>query len=247
MGRCLDRIVLTVLTALALYLFFIGATEKILPSLALTFAAMLLLKKLAGRIPADTAAKRRKRAQAVLEQLALSEPPSAKAALGSLLDTAYPEKPADMPLEYVLRHPSAKTTAADIAEIYSRRRGTPSVAVVSLPPADVQAFALASRLQNPEIALVDGNMLAGIIAKHPDLIPSDDSILKKHVQESRFVRMGRAASNARSGKCALTGGSMCLLFLITGAPVYLIGGLILIYIACISLRKKRMPVNLFLL
>ena len=248
MGRFIDRLTVTAAAAFLLYMLFISATGKILPALIMTFAAMVLLKKLISRMPSEPFAQKRrarKTAESIIEQLSLTDHSAARAALEKLIVHSYPDIPDGISYEYVLSHPSAMLSPAALIDIWHEHKSKERLLVISLPAAGAEVFSLASRLQAPEITLIDGRMLAGLIAVHPGIIEPDTTYIKAYIPARRHIRLMRAASRAKAGKCALTGIFMLILFMLSGSAPYLIGSMLLLFIAGLSLKKQRMPKTLF--
>ena len=236
MGRSIDRIIITTVTAAILYLVFAGLTGSILSAVMMTFAVMVIIRKLYSRIPPRPFSQKRRalrEAETTLEQLALTDEASAREFLCSLGMST------NIRTEYVLRHPVATLTAADIASIWQKNHGIEKITVISLPYADLNAISLASRLKSPEIMITDGRALAHIIAAGNTIITPDSTYIKEYIPERRHVRMLRAASKARTGKCTLTGLFMATIYFITGVSPYLFGSLILLFIAGISFKHRH--------
>ncbi|MBQ4090158.1 MAG: hypothetical protein IJC56_09835 [Clostridia bacterium] len=248
MGRAIDRVIFFAAAVFILYLLFISATGSIFAALIMTFTAMVLLKKLISRVPREHfSQKRRARmsAESIIEQLSLADHSDARAALNRLIAHSFPDAPDGIAYEYILSHPSAALSPAEIISIWQGHKCEQRLLIISLPAAGADVFSLASRLQSPEITLLDGRMLARLIAEHPGAIEPDATYIKAYTPARRHIRLARAASRAKAGKCALTGAFMLILFMISGAAPYLIGSMLLLFIAGLSLRKQRMPKTLF--
>ena len=248
MGRGIDRLAATVLAAFAIYLFFLNASGRILPALIATFIAMALMRRLLAHIPTDIVGRKRRAlrsAEDTLEQLALADPEAARDFLNSIVRSAYNDMPDGAAAHHILRHPSSALTADDIISIWRRHPDAAHVLAISLPKADETALSLASRLRSPEIAVIDRAALARIIASADAKFKSDSTYIKEYIPERRRVRILRAASRARAGKCALTGALMLALYLLTGTIPYIIGSLVLLFIAGVSAKHRRAPAGLF--
>jgi len=228
MGHRIDKAVIIIAAALIMYSFFYSAAGSIPAAMLLTFISMCLLKKILPTLPKNTSKKRMRFANAALEQLSLMNTSSAEKILRSL-----PELSAKNFL-FLQFHPSRKTTADDIAAASRALSEIHNTTIVTLSTADRNARSLASKLT---INLIDGPTLAHILSKHPELIPQP-SIIPETPAATRLQRIFAAAQNASSGKCALTGAFMCLLFFTSGAAVYLTGGCLLIFIAAVSFRSR---------
>lgn len=247
MGRNIDKAAIIFLTTFVLYLFFIGRVNSIAAALSMTFASMVILRKPLGYIPRKTFGRKRytaQKARNTLEQLSLSANDSTQELLRSITARAYP-LPDGISFEYILRHPSYTLTADDIAAIWKKNCDASHVVVIALPNADIHAVSLASRLKSPEIAIVDGSMLSELIVSDGTIIEPDSTYIKGLIPERRSVRIFRAASRAHTGKCTLTGIIMFAIYLITCATPYLLGSMVLLFIAGISIKRSHMPQNLF--
>ena len=246
MGRGIDRLALLSLLAGALYLFFMGAMGSIPLAAASAFFAMALIKKLSGKLPADKLGRRRRArsaAKAELEQLALSDLRDATERISRAVEHAYPGQLENAALALALRHPSGgKFTAADVGEMWKRHRSKKRLVIVSLSRADNGAFTLAARLNAPETRLIDGSQLISLLAACPQENVSAEESLKP---TRRMALVARAACRARVGKCAFAGALMFLIFYATGRGVYLMGSLILMFIAGAGIRSRMRPRELF--
>ena len=235
MGRIIDRSVISIAAVFILYAVFLGATDSIPAAAILSFIAMCLLKKLSGIIPHENTARHRlHEAYAIIEQLSLTDAETAVSRLTQLINATHPGT--NESLRFILRHPSQKTTAEDIAQIYRSLPRCPSFHITSLANADRQAHDLAAKLQNPRIILTDGGKLASLIAKNPDIIPYDPVFFIQPKAAKLIDRLFTAVSHAKYGKCALTGIFMAMLFFISGTSAYLIGSCVLFFISAIAFR-----------
>lgn len=237
MGRKIDRAVISIAAAFALYAVFVGATGSIFAAVIMTFISMCLMRKLLGRFSGrDPASARLRSARAVIERLSFSH--DAEELLEKFLRDAYPEITGGMQLHFIIRHPSQRVTAEDIACICRTLHDCPAVCIAAIPPADAAAHALAARLRGPEIKLIDGEKLSSMMAARPDMVPHADVHFTEAPNGGRAHRVMEAASRAKWSKCALTGAFMCLLYFPTGAVSYLIGGCVLLFIAASAFRCR---------
>lgn len=249
MGRGIDRLALLSLLAGALYLFFMGAMGSIPLAAASAFFAMALIKKLSEKLPADKLGRRRRArsaAKAELEQLALSDLRDATERISRAVEHAYPGQLENSALALALRHPSGgKFTAADVGDLWKRNRGEKRLVIVSLARADNGAFTLAARLNAPETRLIDGSQLISLLAACPQENVAAEESLKPTRRMGRMALVARAACRARVGKCAFAGALMFLIFYATGRGVYLMGSMILMFIAGAGIRSRTRPRELF--
>lgn len=245
LGKRVDRFVLLTLLSGALYLFFMSALHSIPLAAASAFAALALLKKLKPRIPESPRARRREARRAAekkLEQLALDDPEDAERRVRQIVERAYPHELAEVPMELLLRHPAGRPVSTDeLIGFWKRHRGADKLLVIALPAADNRTQETVSRLSGPQIRLLDGKQLTALIMRQPPKPPQTVAAEKTHTARRLF----QAACRARTGKCALSGGGLCLLFFVTGVPTHLVSGLLLLLIACFSLGNARAPKRLF--
>ena len=248
MSRIIDRIVVTSLLAGALYMFFMGALHSIPLAAASAFIAMACLKKLASRFP-NMRINQKKRARDAarheLEKLALDPSDLARQRAIDQIREAYPDEAGDIDFIFIQRYPSGMPLSVDdvLAE-WKRDRGNAKAVIITPVKATEQAFTLAASLDEPKIRLIDGPRLQSIIAAHftGEIEPSK---LSKRGVSRVFNAIMRAAKRAHVGKLAISGAMLTLLFMLTGATVYLATALILFFIAGISLKRRVHPRALF--
>lgn len=249
MGRGIDRLALLSLLAGSLYLFFAGAMGSVPLAAASAFFAMALIKKLSERLPTGRHGRGRRgeaAARAEIERLALSEPREAEERILRAVNSAYPGQMENATLAAALRHPSGgKFTAADLCAHWIGNRQAARLVIVSLAAADAGAFALAARLKEPEIRLIDGVQLISLLAACPEENGSAAGSIAPPRRMGRMALVARAACRARVGKCALTGAVMFLVFMATGRTAYLAGTLILLFIAGVGAHGRARPGKLF--
>lgn len=233
-GVRIDRLVLLSLLAGTLYLFFVGAFHSVPLAAASAFLALALLRKIAGRFPTlrrGTPASRR------LEALSLMPRQEAEKAVERALDRAYPGQRGDACLALILRHPAAgKLTPEDVAEAW-RSRSAPRVLLVFPGQAGPGALKLAEKL--PGMQLIDGEQLSQLLSAE------DVAALPERRRRPFPGKALEAACRMQAKKTALTGGLMCLIYLVTGVFFNLAAGLLLLLLAGIAARQKRRPRLLF--
>ena len=244
MGRRIDRFVLTTLLAGALYIFFTNAFRSIPVAAAAAFVSMAILKKLSSKLPRERFGRKRRDladAHAECESLSLGQKEDAEIRIREILLKAYGKLPDGTQLRIILRHPAGtKLSADDIAEIYRELRGCSKALIVSTANADTGAYTLAEKLEEPKLRLIDGAQLAKLIAVH-DPRPS----ASKPAKRKSFSAFKAAAAKVKTGKCVGTAVMMLILFSLNGALAYLIGALIMLFLAGVSIKKRRIPEELF--
>ena len=248
MGRGIDRIMLLSLLAGALYIFFIGAMGSIPLSAAAAFIALALLKKLTERLPKGKRPLKRKseaEARAELEKFALTGDSDARDRLTASLERAYPGELESAELEYLPGHYNGtKLTTAEICALWKRHAGKQRLVIATPSRAEESAFRLAERLTAHEVRVIDHGQLVSILAAYP-AERADMTYLKPPKRVGHLTAAARAACKARAGKCLMTGAVMAAIYFITGTFVYLLGSLLLIFIAGVSFRERSKPLKLF--
>ena len=246
MGRSIDRIVLVSLLAGALYVFFLNAMGNIPLAAASAFIAMAILKKLSSRIPTERIGRKRRQlsdARTENENLSLADHAAAGKRIQEILISAYGSSIDDTAIYPMLRHPAGgKLTADDICAAWRKLAKYEKAVIVSTAAADESAFRIAERLHDPKIRLIDSQQLIRLIARHSSRCTEPAF---RPERQSRTAAIIRAAGKAKAGKCVTTAIAMLLIFKVTGTTVYLIGALILLFIAGVSIRKRRLPCELF--
>ncbi len=246
MGRSIDRIVLISLLAGALYVFFLNAMGNIPLAAASAFIAMAILKKLSSRIPTERIGRKRRRladARTETENLSLSDAREAGERIYEILTAAYGDKLDGAAIYPLLRHPAGKKLSADdICEAWRTLSAYDKAIIVSTAAADESAFRIAEKLDRPKVCLIDSELLIQLTARH---YPKPSEPAFRPARSSRYAAVIRAAGKAKSGKCAVTALAMLLIFRITGTAVYLIGALMLLFVAGVSIRKRQVPGELF--
>ena len=245
LGKRIDRLTLLGLMTGALYLFFMSAMKSIPLAAASTFVSLTLLKKLARRIPESPRKRRQEAARGAkrrLEQLALDDPEESLCQLRQIIERAYPGEPEGIPMEALLRHPSGRPVSADeLIPLWKSHRGEEKLLVVTLSPAENRAKETVCRLSAPKTRLLDGKQLTALLMKQPPEPQKAEAAEKS----SAAKRLFHAACHAGTGKCALSGGGLFLLYFVTGSLTHLVSALLLLLIACFSLGNSRTPKRLF--
>ena len=244
MGRRIDRFVLTALLAGALYVFFTNAFQSIPVASAAAFISMAILKKLSSKLPRERIGRKRRNlagAQAECEALSLGKRDDSEMRIREILRKAYGEIPGGTQIWVILRHPAGrKISADDIAEIYRGLHDCSKAVIVSTANADNTAFSMAEKLEKPKLRLIDGEQLAKLIALHdPHPSPSKPS------KRKRFSAFKTAAGKVKTGKCFTAAVMMFTLYCLNGALAYLIGALVMLFLAGVSIKKRRVPEELF--
>jgi len=246
MGLRIDKFVLTVLLAAALYVFFIGATGSIPLAAASAFLAMAILKKLSEKLPTDRIGRNRRTAASAkseLEELSLSSHDTALHRITTILRHAYGSSLDGIELRLILRHPSTQITTDDIRRIWRSLNGRDRAVIAATAVCSDSVHDFASRLRNPRIELIGSDQLVRLIAASG---PAPCGLLSgRNGTPKRLAAAVRAAGRAKAGKCAVTAMLMFAIFWMTGVAAYLIGSLLLIFICGMSLRKRRIPHELF--
>ena len=247
MGFRIDRFALTVLLAGALYIFFISAMGSIPIAAAAAFLSMAILRKLSEKLPTDRIGRKRrniKKAKAEMEELSLTSRSSVEKRIHEVLRSTYGDNLGGTIIYTFLRHPvCGRLTGDDVCRIWRDHKGDDRLLIVSTAKADPAAVQLAHRLSDPEIALIDGEQLVQLIAKCK---PSPSGAFTRPMRRTgRLNAAARAAGRTNPVKCSMTAITMFILFWFTGTVVYLIGALMLAFIAGVSIRKKRAPRELF--
>ena len=136
-----------------------------------------------------------------------------------------------------MRHPAAgKLTPEDVAEAW-RSRTAPRVLLVFPGHASPGALKLAESL--PEVRLIDGDQLSQLLSAE------DVAALPERRRRPFPGKALEAVCRMQAKKTALTGGLMCLIYLVTGVFFNLAAGLLLLLLAGIAARQKRRPRLLF--
>lgn len=247
MGHFIDRAALRVISAGTAYLFFMGAFGSIPIAAAAAFISLALIKKLTSRIPSGYIGRRRRRlarARSEVEALSLGDTEASAARIHNILSATYSGQLDGAAVYPILRHPSGrKLSADDIADAWRALHEYERAVIVSTAQADTGAAEIANRLHSPRLSLIDGVQLAGIIAALSTY--EYTAPVQKQKKRPLASAMLRSAGRAKAGKCIFTAGMMFLLFWISGSGVYLLGSLLMTSIAALSLRRRRLPRELF--
>ena len=244
MGRRIDRFMLTALLAGALYIFFTNAFRSIPVAAAAAFVSMAILKKLSSKLPLERIGRKRRDladAQAECETLSLGKKEDAEMRIREIIRKTYGSIPEGTKIRIILLHPyGRKITADDIADIYREINGCSKAVIVSTANADTGAHTLAEKLSKPKLRLIDGKQLVRLIAEH-DPHPSP----AKSAKRKSLSAIKTAAGKVKTGKCVAAAVMMLIFFSLNGALAHLIGALVMLFLAGVSLKKRRIPEELF--
>ena len=248
MGKKIDRFVLEVAMAAALYLYFRGAFANRIVALVLALLSCFVLLRLGKRLctllrdcPLMRRRSMRRGAQGAVMRLACLPEEEAKAALEKLLKQCYGEVPA---LALIQLHPSLRLSEERVFEIWRRHRGKAQLAICATCRSDDSCRTLAGSLKGPRVALLDAAVLEQLICEHPEgLVAPSERCVRTRLHLKRACHLLINRTNAPRN--LLMAISMLALYLFSGHALYLFCALALLLLALVSLRHAPRPARLF--
>ena len=238
-GKFIDRTVLTIISALAAYLFFLNAWGSIPLACASAFVFCILLKTLVSRRPVRfrcTLAE----AEAELLRIASMSDSDTYAAIEALVRKKYPDE------EYILapvaKHPTSGISSGDIFAQWKKHRGSKRLLIAATCGCDPRAVMYARELSEPQIAVLDRRQLLRIIRTNG--VPegtAPEPLLRRLKRVPAKLTAGRSGPKNAFFGCVLTG-----IYLLTGNPLYLLSGLFSLFLFGCSIpsrcgRKRLFP------
>jgi len=248
MGKKVDFFVLTAGITAALYIYFRGAFENRLLSIALAMLCCVLLQRLlrsVQRFITGSAFMKRRRlrrqADSALMLLACLPKQEAVDRLSTLLGKVYGSGYA---IELIQAHPASTINENAIFDLWKQHRGCGRLVVCSSCQSSPAARDVAAALQGPAVALLDAGTLAQLIAEHPEgMFPPEEKEQRRRLRLHRLRDLFFCRKNVP--KCLMMFLSMLLIYLLTGNRMYLICALSLLLAALLSLRSVPRPAKLF--
>lgn len=229
MGKYLDRAVLIVLTASALYLLFLSASGSILTAACLSFlcCATLLhfLRKKSGRMT-------RRQAQALLTLWAYGSDDTARTNLENLTGISS----ADAKLVYLPKHPSASLSVSDVFGAWKSSRSQSHIIIAAPCPSDSRARTFVRTLHHPSAEILDAPKLISLIRRsnlNAPPLPHGRMIL------NRFRALLSELPLRRPWYKSLTvGTALMFVYLISGNTAYLILSISMLFLAGVSIHAR---------
>ena len=248
MGKKIDCFVLRVLGTGALYFYFQGAVKRRVLAVALALVSSIvlgkLLKKLVQRLSqAGFVQKRRLRrdARGKMMRLACMDAEAAKAAMDTLIHAAYR---GDYDVALIQAHPAATLTADRLFECWRAHRSAERLAICASCRCDASAKNMAATLDHPQVALLDSEALAHLIALQPNVLSGAAAPQRR--TRMRLSALGQMLVNRKNApKNLLFSGASMVMYLLGGNVLYLAAGIFLLFLALVSLRRPPRPANLF--
>ena len=248
MGKKIDLFVLSMGISTGFYLFFRGAFQSrmlcILLSLLGCAVAMRLLRAFSGLLSKSALIKKRrlrKQAGSAMMALACMDEAEAREKLCKLIQRVYG---CDYPLELLQCHPAATLKENDVFDLWKRRKGENRIVLCTTARAEASCRSMAASLRQPQIALIDSEMLSQLVAESPEgMFPAEE---KRLCRQNRLLRMrDQLFQRKNAPRCLLMFASMLMIYVFSANLVYLACALFLLFAAAVSLRRKGKPAKLF--
>ena len=225
MGRWIDRFTLTVLAAVGFYMLFSGAGASGPLSCILAFGCTALARQLIEMRPRRYRATRAQ-AEAALLAIALMPEAQARAALHEL--TGQPD--ALCPL----RHPSCRWTLGDMYALWRSEGDGGGRALIVTCPAEPEAARAAKAWG---YTLTDGRALQAILRKTGRFVPPEAPPTAVRLRVEKRLR-GLLEQPPRL-RTAFYGLSLLIMYLITGAGLYLPAAMAVLFVTAARWIQAR--------
>ena len=253
MGGKIDALARCLLGAALFFALYVRAFGSIPAAMGLAFVSCALgrhlgngLRERLPRAPWTRRRELRKRALACLEAWAMLPDAELRGAVENALAALYPDAAGS---ELVVLPRTAACPPLDCGEclaLWRARRGEERLLIVCTGDADPRAQAFVRTLENPAVRLLERAQLAEGLARLPRLLPEKPvaAAPRSGVCRLRLLSLLKVP-RARAARCLASGLGLLLGYALLGRGLYLAGGLGLILLAGLALRRKRLPERLF--
>lgn len=255
MAHFLDRIIFTALTSAAAFVAALNATQSlpaaILAGLIAPHPVRWLKHRLSRRILRSRFCLRRSskhRAAQAVRQWSVLRDAACREQILELLKISYPDSADEMHFPdgesegeipvfaaMTLREMSEDAMADFLRRI--RESGAERAVIVCTGPVAPEARALTQNETAARIAIIDGEMLAALLARRPEKIPE--------IAPQKTPKDRPRISRSRAKQLLPMAGLMLVAYFAMNAPAYLIASLILLWCALMLLKQRNTPDTLF--
>lgn len=237
LGRRIDRAVLPLLAAAALYPLFLNAWRSIPLAWAASFACVMLIRRLLNR-PRHSLG--RSAARAELLRIASLPDVEAEAILRKLIEQRYPGEAFD--LFPVLKHPEASLSSGDVLAAWKANRDTTRLVIAATCPCEPRAACYARQLADPEVAIVDSRLLVRLLAKREVFESEPRAVPLRRRLAGWFASVASQPFKPRNLLLAVV---MLAVYHLRGNPMYLFAALPLLLQLAAALQHRRFRRTLF--
>ena len=240
MACFIDRAALSLLGAVAYYLFFLNALDSIPLACGAAFACTALSRMLLRRLPVIHRATAAQARGELLRIAGLSDEDAGEA-LKALLQRHWPRE--SFRLAPILKHPEATVSSGDVLNAWKANRDAGRLVIAATCPCEPRASVYARELRDPVIAIVDSRRLTRLLRALPaDQLPH----LPRPTPGTVFMRLRACLESSRfSPRSVLLALSMLGVYVLTGNVWYLFPALAVAAHAGVALIRHGAGRRLF--
>lgn len=250
MGRKIDMLFFSALSAATGFLYFYWATHAFYMALVLTIAFEILLMILFHYISHWHSArnKRVQAARARIEQWLYMPYEEALSEAQECVRRNFPDGNAEgTEYQLIQQHPQGQPFDATQAIVRWRdaaARNVKALVLLNTGRFDERARPVCETLRQPRVCLLDARQLNTLLLQTPSAAP-DALPSAKHRWGSWRVLGKHLVNRKRAPRCALYGALMLTLYLLLGTWTYLPIALFLLGLSALGMKRERLPSSLF--
>ena len=255
MAHFLDRIFFTALTVTTAFCVALNATGSLPFAMLAGFAAphplrllFRLIRKRFERSHFRLRRTRRRRAEETVRCWSVTRDETCRSDILTLLRAAYPAsadrlclpeaaKSEDIPVYIMMTlRPVGEDAMADHLRRI-RESGVSCAVIAATREFSPEARSLALLPNSCALAIIDGEMLSALLARHPQAVPHRAF---PHVKAQRPV-----LTRAHALKMLPVAGFLMAMYFLFGLPLYLPAALALIWVVLLLMKRRPAPASLF--